>query len=469
MERSVAEGTCAALERVAAAYQGHLLDGFVVGEAPFDEWLQTQRARVCEVALPALEKLAGLQLDAGMVERAIETAHQSLRLEPLRERTHRLLMRLYARDGRRTDAIRQYERCVAVLKSELDVEPEEATSELYRKIVDSTDSAAPWRPSRLSETHAKAQTHAILSLDAFRSCDFHKGIEHGLEAVSDLDPSSNDSARAWMHLGMNYLSLGDCKRALQALGQGYAIAEKACFAPLQSQILSIIGLSHNARWAPDLAFTACARALAVAPDRTCAVLANYAIARVWASQGKAWDETCSTAVAVLEQALRDANTFVDPPVGGRPWTAYVKDALAGVHTARGDILRAKSRAHEALTEFRSSEARLGVGYALRTLALCARSTGEYVEARERTSEAVGVFHSIGARMDVAWTLLGFVLAAQASGDLETASAYAERARRLFCELELENAAAFAEKITDALATLRRTARAPAPQPYRDAP
>jgi|GEM_PF-3693840 len=58
----------------------------------------------------------------------------SLRSDPARERTHRSLMRLFARSGDRTAAIRQFERCCAALHEDLDVVPEDSTLALYVQI-----------------------------------------------------------------------------------------------------------------------------------------------------------------------------------------------------------------------------------------------------------------------------------------------------------------------------------------------
>jgi DNA-binding SARP family transcriptional activator len=50
------------------------------------------------------------------------------------ERIHRRLMRLYYLAGDRTAALRQYERCVTLLREELGVDPSERTVALYRQI-----------------------------------------------------------------------------------------------------------------------------------------------------------------------------------------------------------------------------------------------------------------------------------------------------------------------------------------------
>jgi DNA-binding SARP family transcriptional activator len=70
-----------------------------------------------------------LNLDA-----AIETGRRLVGLDPLREDAHRSLMRIYQRVGRRADALKQYRLCVDILRRELNVEPEAATTRLYLEI-----------------------------------------------------------------------------------------------------------------------------------------------------------------------------------------------------------------------------------------------------------------------------------------------------------------------------------------------
>src|SRR6267378_6190992 len=134
-ERLVHEGTASALEQAVALYQGDLLSGFAVDEAPFEEWLLAERERLRELALEALARLLANQRNAGASEAAVHTALKLLTLDPLQEPVHRTLMRLYAERGRRGAALRQYQQCVSVLGRELGVEPEPDTKALYQEIL----------------------------------------------------------------------------------------------------------------------------------------------------------------------------------------------------------------------------------------------------------------------------------------------------------------------------------------------
>jgi DNA-binding SARP family transcriptional activator/pimeloyl-ACP methyl ester carboxylesterase len=137
-ERGVSRGTREALREATTLYRGELLEGFRVDEAPFDDWLAADRQRLRELALTALERLLALDLTAGALEQAVATGLRLLALDPLRESAHRTLMDAYVRQGRRTAALRQYQRCVEVLQRELGVAPEAATTRRFREIQSET-------------------------------------------------------------------------------------------------------------------------------------------------------------------------------------------------------------------------------------------------------------------------------------------------------------------------------------------
>ena len=79
-------------------------------------------------------KLGDLELQAGCPEQALATANRAISINNLREDAHRLAIRALAAAGRRADALKRYEHLVALLKSELDVEPDANTQALVRSL-----------------------------------------------------------------------------------------------------------------------------------------------------------------------------------------------------------------------------------------------------------------------------------------------------------------------------------------------
>jgi DNA-binding SARP family transcriptional activator len=134
-EQLIAEGTSESLARAMALYESTLLEGLNLRREAFEEWLTAERRRYRELAVHALGTLLELYDAEGNVQQAIHTTIQLLAVEPLQEAAHRRLMQLFARQGRRAAALRQYRECEQILRAELGVEPEPETIEVYRGIL----------------------------------------------------------------------------------------------------------------------------------------------------------------------------------------------------------------------------------------------------------------------------------------------------------------------------------------------
>src|SRR5262245_26016869 len=139
------------LDEAAALYHGVLLDGHGVRDGAFEDWLAAERARLHDLAVGTLHRLAASQSG----DAAIATAQRLLQLEPAHEETHRLLMNLHAAASQRAQALRQYQLCREALQRELQTTPDAETERLYRQIQEETaprpgnasPDAAPLRPS----------------------------------------------------------------------------------------------------------------------------------------------------------------------------------------------------------------------------------------------------------------------------------------------------------------------------------
>lgn len=123
------------LQLASDLYRSEFLAGLNIDEPTFDEWSTPQRQRLHELAIDAQKRLVDLHCRDRDTENAIRAALRLTVLDPLDEATHRLLMDLHARSGRRGAALRLYRACVGVLRRELGTDPHEATQRLYRDIL----------------------------------------------------------------------------------------------------------------------------------------------------------------------------------------------------------------------------------------------------------------------------------------------------------------------------------------------
>jgi DNA-binding SARP family transcriptional activator len=134
-ESLVAAGTEAALAEGVPLYRGDFMEGFILNEERFDQWVIAERDRLHRVALKAHAQLADMQARRGALDEAVATAQSSLRIDTLQEPVHRTLMRLYMQSGDIVNALQQYETCARILKRELRIEPDAETKALQREIV----------------------------------------------------------------------------------------------------------------------------------------------------------------------------------------------------------------------------------------------------------------------------------------------------------------------------------------------
>ncbi|MGZ3616605.1 MAG: ATP-binding protein, partial [Ktedonobacteraceae bacterium] len=118
-----------ALELADSLYRGELLPGC------YDEWILPERERLHHLHRQALENLLRLFEARGDLVTAIRYAQRLLALDPLSEDLYRRLMRLFALNNDRANALYVYHTCVTTLQREMGVDPDQATRELYEQLM----------------------------------------------------------------------------------------------------------------------------------------------------------------------------------------------------------------------------------------------------------------------------------------------------------------------------------------------
>jgi DNA-binding SARP family transcriptional activator len=97
-----------------------------------DEWVTLERERLRQLELQVLDFLIAHRVEQGLLGEAVDAAIRAIRLEPLRESSHRHLIRIYVVAGNRTAALTHYEGFAQLLHRELDLAPEPATTALVQ-------------------------------------------------------------------------------------------------------------------------------------------------------------------------------------------------------------------------------------------------------------------------------------------------------------------------------------------------
>ena len=116
-------------EEAMTLYRGDLLE-----EEPYADWCWADREHLREICIAVLNKLATHYLKQDSPEESINHYRRALQIDPLREQSHRGLMRALWLAGRRDEALRQYLVCKALLQRELGLDPLPESERLYSRI-----------------------------------------------------------------------------------------------------------------------------------------------------------------------------------------------------------------------------------------------------------------------------------------------------------------------------------------------
>lgn len=124
----LSEADVADLERAVSLRRGQLV------ETCQDDWILTERYRIDNLYLTALDYLVQYHGARGHVPGVTTYGERALELEPLREDLHRHLMSAYGGAGRLDLVERQFERCRTVLLKELGTDPMPETVATYARL-----------------------------------------------------------------------------------------------------------------------------------------------------------------------------------------------------------------------------------------------------------------------------------------------------------------------------------------------
>lgn len=127
--------TVGRLEIAVDQAQGLLLAGFALSDsAAFEEWLLLQREFFSRQLMTALRHLTEYYEEQGAYDQALIFAQRSVMLDSWQEEAHHQLIDLYARSGRRSQAIAQFEAYRRILATDLGIEPSEEMVVLVERI-----------------------------------------------------------------------------------------------------------------------------------------------------------------------------------------------------------------------------------------------------------------------------------------------------------------------------------------------
>lgn len=130
LERGEPAAAAEAWERAWRLYRGPFLQGH------YEAWVAERREKYQRRYQEMLRDLGDLYLRLEKPEQAMDAYRSVLLEDPLQERVHVAVMRLYAGQGRRDLVRRQYDRLCTMLLEELGVEPMVQTTRDYHRLME---------------------------------------------------------------------------------------------------------------------------------------------------------------------------------------------------------------------------------------------------------------------------------------------------------------------------------------------
>jgi len=128
------------IQSVLDQYQDDFLAGFIVPHCEeFERWQHIERTQLITLRLEIIRYLTDFFLKCGNTNQAIHYAEKHIVLDPLDETPYRTLMNLYGQIGKRTTAIKIYEKLHELLDRELAITPDKASQTIYESILNNIE------------------------------------------------------------------------------------------------------------------------------------------------------------------------------------------------------------------------------------------------------------------------------------------------------------------------------------------
>jgi DNA-binding SARP family transcriptional activator/Tfp pilus assembly protein PilF len=110
-----------ATERAVALLNGPLLEGLYGQQAEFDDWVASERQRLSTVSLAVMERAVNLRVQQQQGDLALALAYRLIEMEPMRDASHGVLIRLLSQKGERAAALQHFRNYEATIMKELGV------------------------------------------------------------------------------------------------------------------------------------------------------------------------------------------------------------------------------------------------------------------------------------------------------------------------------------------------------------
>jgi len=162
-------------------YKGDFLQGFFIRNAlAFDDWASYKREILRNILINSAQIIIGNFYRLGEHREGITLANQLLFLDPFNEAAYQWLIKLYAADGQRDDALSLFEKYRRMLTDELGMEPDQEISRLADQVAKGDYTASPATQDRSAQPRLPVRNNIPLEISEFF------GRENELEQLRGL-------------------------------------------------------------------------------------------------------------------------------------------------------------------------------------------------------------------------------------------------------------------------------------------
>lgn len=123
------------LIKLKSLYKGEFLEGFYLKDSfSFNDWLFFEREKYQKKHVQVLENLLEIYKKEKNYDKSISILQEMLNLNSLDEGLYVELVKIYLEKGDRANALKIYNKCVHVLRQELNISPKKSTQKLLKII-----------------------------------------------------------------------------------------------------------------------------------------------------------------------------------------------------------------------------------------------------------------------------------------------------------------------------------------------
>ncbi len=197
-----ADGSASAAINAIALMDGPLLDGIYGQQAEFEDWIASERQRLNSLSLDILERASKAAQKDGDVTQALDFARRMVALDPLRDASQAVLIRILAQKGERAAAVQQFNSYEATLRDELGVSPGPELKELLAQVKgegffaeETTEEPPAQKPRPTSAPVSEGRTS--VAVVPFAAMAVSEGFDHFVDGLTE-DVTTNLSRFSWL-------------------------------------------------------------------------------------------------------------------------------------------------------------------------------------------------------------------------------------------------------------------------------